>query len=366
MLTNGELGYGDSFQESERWTLNRHGHAHPVLAKGMRSLGDVVDFHTHFFPAQLPVLSDRTGDDRWPHLEVRSADAGDIMCGSARFRRVARPCWDVAARLASMDGDGVSTQIMSPVPISLTYWAEPRLADEFARIHNDLLAEAVAASGGRILALATVPLQDVDLAVAELCRAIDDLDMVGVEIGTRIGERELSDPILWPFFAEAARRRLPLFVHPVDAAGAVPRCRGPVAGFGLGMLTDTAIAVHELIYGGVLEAFPGLRICLSHGGGGYPWSHARLRYGAGLAAGDQRAVRYRELDDLARILWADALVFDPTQLAVSAAVFGADHLLLGSDYPFVDFSSAVAAARTQPGGAYQGVEGSNAARFLFG
>jgi aminocarboxymuconate-semialdehyde decarboxylase len=329
----------------------------------VRSLGEVVDFHTHYMPEGLVDLAARTGDHRWPRLEARTAETGDIMCGPDRFRRVRRPCWDVAARLAAMDADGVSTQVISPVPIALTYWADAKLADEFARQQNDRLAEAAAASAGRIVALGTVAPQDVDLALAEMDRSVDDLGMLGLEIGTRVGDDELDNPRLRPFFAEAARRRLPLFVHPTDGAGAT-RCSDPVAAFGIGMLADTAIAAYSLVHGGVLAELPDLRICLSHGGGGYASSHARLRYFAGVMAGERGPQRSAELDELARLLWADALVFDPTQLAVSASVFGADHLVLGSDYPFVDYASAVAAAQTEGAESSGGVRGANAAAFL--
>jgi aminocarboxymuconate-semialdehyde decarboxylase len=329
----------------------------------MISLGEVVDFHTHYMPEDLMDLAARTGDHRWPRLEVRSAEAGDIMCGPDRFRRVQRPCWDVDARIAAMDADRVSTQVISPVPIALTYWADSKLADEFARQQNDLLAEAASRSGGRIVALGTVALQDVDLALAEMGRAVDELGLAGLELGTRVGDDELDSARLRPFFAEAARRRLPLFLHPTDGAGAT-RCSAPVAAFGIGMMADTAIAAYALVHGGVLAELADLRICLSHGGGGYAWSHARLRYLAAAMEGPGAPQRSAELDQLARLLWADALVFDPTHLAVSASVFGSDHLVLGSDYPFVDFDSAVAAIAHDGGVSSAGVRGANAAAFL--
>jgi aminocarboxymuconate-semialdehyde decarboxylase len=329
----------------------------------MISLGEVVDFHTHYMPEDLMDLAARTGDHRWPRLEVRTAEAGDIMCGPDRFRRVRRPCWDVEARIAAMDADRVSTQVISPVPIALTYWAEPKLADEFARQQNDLLADAASRSRGRIVALGTVALQDVDLALAEMARAVDELGLAGLELGTRVGDDELDSPRLRPFFAEAARRRLPLFLHPTDGAGAT-RCAAPVAAFGIGMMADTAIAAYSLVHGGVLAELPDLRICLSHGGGGYAWSHARLRYLAAAMEGARGSQRSAELDQLAGLLWADALVFDPTQLAVSASVVGRDHLLLGSDYPFVDFDCAVAAIDREGRDSSAGVRGANAAAFL--
>ncbi len=324
--------------------------------------GAVIDIHTHLMPAGLPDLAAATGDGRWPLLVPRSESAGDIMCGQDRFRRVTRACWDATARLEAMDRLGVDTQVVSPVPMSLTYWADPGPAMTFIRAQNDLIAEMVAAGAGRLVALGGVPLQDVDAAVGELHRVTTKLGMAGVEIGTRVGDDELDAARLRPFFAETARLRIPVFVHPVDGEGAT-RCRTPVGAFGLGMLADTAVAAYSLVHGGVLADLPDLRLCLSHGGGAYPVAHARLRYMAGVVAGEDRHQRSAELDALAGLLWADALVFDPSHLASSAAVFGAGHLLLGSDFPFIDYREATAAAT---GTHDEEIRSGSARRFLFG
>ncbi len=186
--------------------------------------------------------------------------------------------------------------------------------------------------------------------------------MAGVEIGTLVGDEELDSPRVRPFLAEAARCGVPLFVHPIDGAGAT-RCRTPVGAFGLGMLADTAVAAYSLVYGGVLADLLDLRVCLSHGGGAFPVAHSRLRYMASLLAGDAGPQRSAELDALARLLWADALLFDPTHVAASAAVFGGSHLMLGSDFPFVDYEASTAAAR---GSETAGIRSDNARQFLFG
>jgi aminocarboxymuconate-semialdehyde decarboxylase len=324
--------------------------------------GDVVDIHAHLMPVGLPDLAATTGDRRWPRLVPGTEAAGDIMCGPDRFRRVTQACWDPGARLAAMDASGVSTQVISPVPISLTYWADPVIASEFIRSQNDLIAEAAARGDGRLVALGGVPLQDVDRAIDELHRVTEELGMAGLEIGTLVGDEELDSPRVRPFLAEAARCGVPLFVHPIDGAGAT-RCRTPVGAFGLGMLADTAVAAYSLVYGGVLADLPNLRVCLSHGGGAFPVAHPRLRYMASAMAGDAGPRRSAELDALAGLLWADALVFDPIHVAVSASVFGGSHLMLGSDFPFVDFEASTAAAL---GSETAGIRSDNARRFLFG
>ncbi len=288
----------------------------------------VTDVHAHVFPLELPSFTD-AGDDRWPVL-VPGPDAGQIMRGNSIFRTVQPSLWDLPTRLAELDVAGIHTQVISPVPVTLTYWAPPREATEFARCMNDGIAQNVGAAAGRIVGLGTVPLQDVDAAVAELERLIVDLKLLGVEIGTVIGDRELDDPALRPFFAAAERLGAILFVHPMDGGSGIIRRSGEIYDFGIGMLTDTAIAATALVFGGVLEAYPRLQVVLAHGCGSYPWVYPRLRLRAQVSGADPE-----DLDALTRKLWVDALVFNPANIPLLVDRFGADHVMVGTDHPFV-------------------------------
>ena len=145
--------------------------------------------------------------------------------------------------------------------------------------------------------------------------------------------RELDDPSLRPFFAAAAALDMPLFVHPTDGAGAIRR-RGQPYEFGLAMLTDTAMAATALVFGGVLAEFPTLRVCLAHGCGTFAWSYPRLARGATMGAAPGTPLDLSRTDELVRVLWVDSLVFDAAHLPLLVERFGADHIVLGSDYPF--------------------------------
>jgi aminocarboxymuconate-semialdehyde decarboxylase len=253
-------------------------------------------------------------------------DVGEVRRGDDVFRVVRRPFWDAEVRVADMDRHEVDVQVISPIPVAITYWADPRDALRFARAQNDEIAEMAASSGGRLVGLGTVPLQDADLAVGELRRLRDELGLAGVEIGTVVAGRELDHPSLRPFFRAAAERGVPLFLHPIDGSGAL-RCSSPLVDFALGMHADSALAATALVYGGVLRELPELRVCLSHGGGSFPWTHPRLAL--------LRAKERRQLDaDVAR-LWADCLVFDPLHLPLLVSRYGGGHVVLGSDYPFI-------------------------------
>jgi aminocarboxymuconate-semialdehyde decarboxylase len=290
-----------------------------------------VDVHTHFFPPTLPDLAARTGDGRWPALAVADG-RGRIVRGAETFRVVDATCWDVARRIEAMDAMAIDVHVLSPVPVTLVYWADTELAVEFSHRQNDLLAGAVAAHPQRLRGLASVPLPDVDAAVAELQRAVDELGLAGVEVGAQVAGRELDDLTLRPFFAAAEALDAPVFVHPLDGGGGAIRRSGPPYDFGLGMLTDTAMAAAALVLGGVLEDHPRLRICLAHGCGTFPWALPRLARGASMSAGAVGAVE--DVTSRARSLWCDSLVFEPGHLPVLFDRFGADHVVLGSDFPF--------------------------------
>ena len=288
-----------------------------------------VDIHCHFIPPDLPDFTKETGDPRWPRLHFDDEDPAiaRIFRGPELFRVVRAPCWRLDARLAEMKETGVDVDVMSPIPVSLTYWSDPKLALQFSRHINDWLSETVQQSSGQVKGLGTVPLQDTSAAVEEMMRAME-LGLSGIEIGTVVGSHELDSPVLRPFFAAAAREGIPLFVHPIDGDCATRATNGRDR-FAIGMHTDSALAGSALVFGGVLEDCPGLRVCLSHGGGALPWTYPRLR---------QPAVRANPggaYDELLAQLWVDGLVFDPLHLGVLKARFGSEHILYGTDYPFL-------------------------------
>jgi aminocarboxymuconate-semialdehyde decarboxylase len=291
----------------------------------------IVDLHNHFIPPDLPDFASQTGDPRWPRLVVDTDEAqtASIYRGSELFRVVRAPCWRPEARLREMDEGGVAVDVMSPIPVSLTYWAESALGLQFARHINDWLAQVVQESGGRIKGLGTVPLQDPGAAVVEMQRAMG-LGLSGLELGTVVDGLEFSAEELRPFFRAAADAGVPLFVHPIDGDCAT-RATSPMERFAIGMHTDSALAISALVFGGVLEDARGLRVCISHGGGAFPWTYPRLRQGALR----MRPPADADYDELVASLWTDALVFDPQHLALLDLRFGFGHLVYGTDYPFL-------------------------------
>ena len=297
------------------------------------SSSGVVDTHAHFFPDGLSDPSAGV-DHRWPVLRTdpAGADHGEILQGATLFRRVSSQLWDVDDRVASMDTHGIEQQLISPVPVMLTTWADPEPAARYARQVNEGIAAAVDGSDGRLVGLAGVPLQDVAAAIAELERAVTELGLAGVEIGTRVEDRELDDPQLAPFFAAAADLGATIFVHPMDGGTGAVRRAGQPYDFGLGMLTDTALAATALLTGGVLDRHPDLRIGFAHGCGTLAWAAPRLGLALSIWGEEGRSAAF---DDLLRHLWADTLVLDPAHLPLLVHRFGADHVMVGTDAPFI-------------------------------
>jgi aminocarboxymuconate-semialdehyde decarboxylase len=338
--------------------------------------GGVLDVHTHFFPTGTSNFAATTGDSRWPSLRVLPEGGGRIMRGAEIFRPVSDTCFDLEARLIGMDAAGIDEHVLSPVPVTLNAWAEPQLAAKYAREQNEAIADAIRSctKPSRFQWMGSVPMQSASLAIAELEYAVRSLGMVGVEIGSEIDGRELDDPSLQDFWRAVVEMNVPVFVHPTSGPNVIRRGGVPYE-FAIGMTTDTAMAATALVFGGVLEKNPGLRVGLAHGCGTFPWAYPRIARGSTLGAKGTRAEdALRHSDELVKTLWADTLVFDPLHLSVLKARFGAGHLMLGSDFPFYPddwghccavIDGAVADGTCTHHEAV-GMRGANARRFLSG
>jgi aminocarboxymuconate-semialdehyde decarboxylase len=241
--------------------------------------------------------------------------------------------WDVDARLDWMGTAGIELQIVSPW-ISLTASAVPSAgATPFARMYNEHLAGMVQAYPDRFRGLATIPLQDPRAAAAELRYAVAELEMVGVEIATTVAGRELDDEALEPVWAVAEELQCLVLLHPFDALVGRDLHRYGLHNI-VGNPAETTVAVAHLIFGGVLERHPRLRLCLVHGGGFAPyqvgrWDHA-VRHDVRGAA--QNLTRLPS--EWLREMYFDTVLHGPRPVELLVAQLGADRVVLGSDYPF--------------------------------
>jgi aminocarboxymuconate-semialdehyde decarboxylase len=293
----------------------------------------IVDVHTHFLPDDMVSAGSLTRVDEPYAVRMVDGAGAEMFSGetTATGFEVGQLV-DPGRRLRDMDAMGVDRQVLSPPPpfgFFHTLPAERALA--LCRLLNERFAATVARHPDRFLGLATVPLQEPDLAAEELVRAVRDLGLHGVEIASRVGDGNLDDPGLRPFFAAAQRLGCPVFIHSTRGLGA-NRLRSYHLGNLIGNPTEDAIAAASLIFGGVLDDFPGLRVYIAHGGGSCPyvvgrWDRGwRVRAEARHLAGPPSGYLHR--------LGFDSLTHGAEQLRYLLAAAGSGQVLLGSDYPY--------------------------------
>jgi len=239
----------------------------------------VVDVHTHLLPPELPRWKERFGYGGFIGLEhTGPCRAWMVKDDGQQFREVEENLWAPAARLADCDRTGVDVQVLSTVPVMFSYWARPEDGAEVARFLNDHLAGVVAGSPRRFVGLGTLPMQAPTLAVREIERCVTTLGLAGVQIGSHVNDWNLSDPALFEVFAAAAELGAAVFVHPWDMMGE-SRMRKYWLPWLVGMPAEVSLAICSVIFGGVLERLPRLRIAFAHGGGAFPGTLGRIEHG---------------------------------------------------------------------------------------
>ncbi|HEX7029762.1 MAG TPA: amidohydrolase family protein [Gammaproteobacteria bacterium] len=292
-----------------------------------------IDIHTHILPKEWPNLREKYGYGGFINLEHQPTGCARMMKDGRFFREVEANCWDPGVRLHECDATGVDVQVLSTVPVMFSYWAKPEHGHDLARFLNDHIARTAATNPRRFVALGTVPLQDADLAIRELERCVKQLGMPGVQIGSHVNGENLDDPRLFPFFEAAQDLDAAIFVHPWDmlAKERMPKYWLPWL---VGMPAETCLAITSMIFGGVFQRLPNLRVAFAHGGGSFPFTIGRIQHGyevrPDLCAADYDCSPRAWLGRF----WLDSLVHDAAALRYMIELIGPERIALGSDYPF--------------------------------
>jgi aminocarboxymuconate-semialdehyde decarboxylase len=291
-----------------------------------------VDAHAHILTEETMGILQREAPSYRLKLRDVDGDFGTLDVGAISYPKFPRGGWDVERRLRDMAKAKFDLQVLSVLPQTVAYEEEPALALALSQIQNDQIAALVKRHPDRFLGLGTVPLQSPEAAVMELRRCMTELGLRGIMIGSNVRGRDFDDPALEPVWTNAAELGAFIFIHPTQTAAADRLKEYYLRNF-IGNPLDTTIAAASLVFAGVLERHPSIKIFLSHGGGFLPYQEARFIHGWGEREESKKTLKVSPADSLGRFLYDTILhARRPLEFLIGAA--GANRVLLGSDYPF--------------------------------
>ncbi|HET9017191.1 MAG TPA: amidohydrolase family protein [Thermomicrobiaceae bacterium] len=283
-----------------------------------------IDVHAHYVARSSLDISGVAAEEH--------ADGVALTVAGRSQGRLPLGLVDPATQLADMAAAGVAHAVVSPPPFLFCYDAERGFAAEFAAAQNAGIAALVREHPGEFSGLATVPLQDPGLAARMLGEAVEELGLAGVEIGTNVAGRDLDDPAFEPFWRRAAELDVLVFIHPSDVRSVPGNAPYYLRNLN-GNLIETGYCLSRLVYGGLLERYPSLRILGAHGGGFLPYTVGRLDHGYRVRPECAAALDRPPSDSFHR-LYFDTITHGAPALRYLVDLVGADHVALGSDYPF--------------------------------
>ncbi len=293
-----------------------------------------ADIHAHILPSEIPDFKEKFGYGGFIRLEHQEDGSARMVRDDGKFfRHVEANCFDTRARIEDLDRKKVDLQVISTVPVMFSYWAEPEDCLEICKFLNDHIANVVREAPGRFVGLATVPMQKPELAVKELERSVKELGLAGIQIGSHVNQLNLNEAELFPVFEAAESLGASVFVHPWDMM-AQERMQKYWMPWLVGMPAETALAICSMIFGGVFERLPGLRVAFAHGGGSFPGTFARIEHGFNVRPDICAVDNKKSPREYLGKFWVDSLVHDSEMLDFIVKLFGETKIALGTDFPF--------------------------------
>lgn len=291
-----------------------------------------IDTHTHIIPKHIPDFSKKFGYGDFIRLEHHEKGRAWMMQGDKRFREIVENCWDEDVRLQEMVQHQADMQVICTIPVMFSYWAKAKDALEVSVFLNDHITEVVQKHPKNFVGLATVPLQDTKLAIQELERCMK-AGHKGVQIGSNVNNKNLNEPEFMEFFAACESLNAAILVHPWQMMGQEHMSKYWLPWL-VGMPAEISRAICSMIFGGVFEKYPNLKVCFAHGGGSFLPTISRIEHGwecrPDLVAIDNAENPKKYLGKF----WVDSHVCDHKMLQYIIDMVGADKVMQGSDYPF--------------------------------
>lgn len=291
-----------------------------------------IDIHTHIIPEHLPNFKGKYGYGGFINLDHHKPCCARMMMDDKFFREIQDNCWDPEKRIQECNHHHIDVQVLSTIPVMFSYWAKPMDVLDLSMFLNDHLADIVHRYPKRFVGLGTIPLQHPELAIKELERCMK-IGLKGVQIGSHVNELNLNAPELFPFFQAAQEMNAAIFVHPWDMM-AKEKMTEYWLPWLVGMPAESSLAICSMIFGGVFERLPNLKVAFAHGGGSFPSTIGRIEHGFNVRP-DLVAV-HNEVNprEYLNRIYLDTLVHDPLKLDYLLNLMGPNQLALGTDYPF--------------------------------
>jgi aminocarboxymuconate-semialdehyde decarboxylase len=325
-----------------------------------------IDVHAHYVPPESLKMARQVGARHGLTMDKDARGRAVVTRDGKPFlTQLKAEFSDLDLRLSIMDQQGVDMQVLSPAGSYFFYWMPAEDSLEYAGWLNDQVAGAVTKHPQRLVGLASVPMQDGAKAAAELERAMTKLGLRGAEIASNINGRYLDDSAFDPFWEAAQALGALIFVHPNQVIGADRMKDYNLANL-IGNPTDTSLTFAKLIFGGVFERFPKLKFLLAHAGGFLPYTWGRLERGYRIQ--DSSAAKISQPpSEYVKLLYFDTITHSRMALQYLIENFGAEHVLLGSDYPYdMGDPEPVASLRAARIGAreFEQIAGANVGKLL--